>query len=66
MLAFVLNFITTGVKWGIDMFISLLDGTGMFAPFVAIFAIVCIVRFILVPLLGGGLSKGSAKSKNDE
>lgn len=66
MLSSVLGFVTTVFKWGIDLFVSLLDGTGMFAPFIAIFAIVCIVRFILVPLLGGGLSKGSAKSKNDE
>lgn len=62
----IIGFISTVLKWGINLFIQILTQTGMMGAFLAVFAIICIARFILMPLLGNGMSKGTTKEKDKD
>lgn len=66
MFSAIIGFISTVLKWGLNLFIQLLTQTGMMGAFLAVFAIICIARFILMPLLGSGMTKGSTKEKEKE
>lgn len=59
MFAQIMNLLGTAISFAIGLFTGLLDRAGMKGIFLGVFAAFLAIRFLIVPLTGGGKKGGN-------